>query len=575
MAARQEKTQQLETQQVTETVGNISDFAVGQMKMTQVGGTPVAVVRTESGVHALDNACPHQGYGLVTGSLDGELLTCQWHNWKFRVSDGVCVVGEEDVACHQVAVDDDGSVAVTIERPTAEQAREKLWPSLDRGFDNNYPGQMARDTVRLLHNGAQPAEIVARQLVRSQAREEYGVGHGLAMAADCLALTDLYDGDEQALPVVQSLSAMAEPTRFRPDVALVEADPSATVGDLIDAIEAEDVDRAVAATRGLLASGASAEDMLEAYAETVARHHLSYGHGAIYTQKCFEMLEYVGWGHAPDLLPHLTISLTYATREDTLPYMRKAAREINAVDVAALAHAEADGRWTAESDQAMALRKVLLDSPEAAIASAVEAAHNGAGVIGVIDAVSLAVSERLLRYDSAIEYDNSVDFGWLDITHGVTYANAARWMWNRLGGEAAARLALYTVFLCHDSGRAERRNIYAGDESTPAGRPGDLTMALADGRADDAVAHALAGDPVGVGDALARMSLTDRSTSWIVTAHVVKLAQAARVEAAATGSSLPLAASSRFTAAPRMERFVAANVAEALQFVRTGAPPKR
>ena len=79
--------------------------AVGEMRMAKVGERRIAVIRTASGVHALDNACPHQGYGLVTGALDGELLTCQWHNWKFRVDTGECVIGEEDVACHPVTIE--------------------------------------------------------------------------------------------------------------------------------------------------------------------------------------------------------------------------------------------------------------------------------------------------------------------------------------------------------------------------------------------------------------------------------------------------------------------------------------
>ena len=75
-------------------VASASEMAIGSTKMTTVGERRVVVIRTASGFHALDNACPHQGYGLATGSLDGELLTCQWHNWKFRVSDGTCVLGE-------------------------------------------------------------------------------------------------------------------------------------------------------------------------------------------------------------------------------------------------------------------------------------------------------------------------------------------------------------------------------------------------------------------------------------------------------------------------------------------------
>ena len=37
---------------------------------------------------------------MTQGSLDGNLITCAWHNWKFRVDDGACVVGEEDITTH-------------------------------------------------------------------------------------------------------------------------------------------------------------------------------------------------------------------------------------------------------------------------------------------------------------------------------------------------------------------------------------------------------------------------------------------------------------------------------------------
>ena len=37
--------------------------------------------------------------------------------------------------------------------------------------------------------------------------------------------------------------------------------------------------------------------------------------------------------------------------------------------------------------------------------------------------MTTAVSERLLRYDVSGERDFHDDFGWLDITHGMTYAN--------------------------------------------------------------------------------------------------------------------------------------------------------
>ena len=555
----------------TEVVGTTDELAEGEMKLARVGERRVAVIRTASGIHALDNACPHQGYGLVTGSLDGELLTCQWHNWKFRASDGRCLLGEEDVPCHQVDISEAGEIAVTVVEPTDDEAREQLWPSLARGFDRNYVGQMARDTARLLRAGASPEEIVAVGVARSQPREEYGVGHGLAMATDCLTLAGLYDGDERTLPVVQALAGLAEPTRSRDKWTLPSGDASI---DLAQAIETEDLDGALSSVLGQLEAGADADAMRRQFIAAASQHHISYGHGAIYVQKTFEMLDMIGWDKAPGVLPYLTTSVTYGTREDTLPYMRKAMRLIDAADLDAMAAAP-DRRTTGWTDDGDALRRALLDSPEAAIDAAVAAVLGGAGIEGLLDVVTLAVSERLLRYDLTTDFDNDKDFGWLDITHGLTYTNAARWAWRHHPGADTARLALFTAFLCHDTGRAERWGWQ--DPTTPplAGRPGDVAQAVLDERPDDAVAHALAGDPIEVGEALVRASLADRAAAWIVVAHVVKLSQAAREEAEATGSNLPLAAAARFAAAPRLERFVARNVAEAIDFVRTGTPPKR
>jgi len=310
------------------------------------------------------------------------------------------------------------------------------------------------------------------------------------------------------------------------------------------------------------------------FVETVSRHHLSYGHGAIYTQKSFELLERVGWHRAPELLPWLTKALTYATRADQLPYMRKATRAIAEVDLHALA-AASDRAQTGWHDDGERLHRAILDSPDAPIETAATAVLAGAGVPGLLDAVTLAVSERLLRYDASTDFDHDIDFGWLDITHGLTYARAARWVWDHHPSPAAAKLALFTVFLAHDTGRAERWAGGAAAWSPPSPVPGDVAAAILDRSIDDAVAHALAGDIEQVGEALVRASLDDRSGSFIVAAHVVKLSQAAREEAQTIGSSLPLAAAARFAAAPRLERFVARNAVEALEFVRTGTPPKR
>lgn len=548
--------------QTTAKVGSIANSAKNQlqvntMKMATVGETRVALIRTSDGVFALDNACPHQGYGLVTGDLGvdstGEpVVTCQWHNWKFRVSDGVCTVGEEDVACHQVEVDDAGDITVTVTERTDQERLGVLWPSLKSGLGNNYVGQVARDSIRLMDAGAQPAEIMAAAIAIGAPKADNGVGHEMALAADCLHLAELWEGDDRALPVVQALAGIGEATRDRPAQPVPPADSSVSVSG---AIEAEDVKAAMAGVMGLLETGAEIADVRRHFLEAVSAHHLSYGHGAIYTQKAFELLDRIGWDKAPTLLPHLASALTYSTREDTLPYMRKPMRILQAMDFGSLAEASdrSESGWTPAD-----LVKILLEADAVPFEQVAEEVYAGAGVEGVLDAVSIAVSQRLLRYDLEVEFDLHRDFGWLDITHGLTYARAARWAWHQDPGPHTARLAMFTAWLAWDTGRLERR-LGVADTAAPIGL----------------MERAETDEINGVATDLAKQAMDDRGGSFIVVAHLVKTTQAALEEAEFTGSRLPLMAAARFVEAPRHERFVASTVNESLEFIRTNRPPVR
>ena len=252
------------------------------------------------------------------------------------------------------------------------------------------------------------------------------------------------------------------------------------------------------------------------------------------------------------------------------PYMVKTMRAIDDVDLSALAAASGDG-W-AEDDS---LVQLLFEAKTLPIGPLVDAALAGAGVPGIIDAVSLAGARQLLALNLQVDRDTSTDFGWLDVTHVVTYANAARWAWSVDPGPHTARLVLLTAFLAFDAaGRGQKRDAYTHKASTESS-PADLPLVLMSRQPDEAVASALAGDPEAVADALERASMEVSGGSFIVTAHMIKLAVAARTEASATGSNLPLAATARFIAAPRTERFVATNVREAIGFVETGQPPAR
>lgn len=48
----------------------------------------IALFRVGEKFYAISNSCIHQGGPLSRGELDGDVVTCPWHGWKYSVKDG-------------------------------------------------------------------------------------------------------------------------------------------------------------------------------------------------------------------------------------------------------------------------------------------------------------------------------------------------------------------------------------------------------------------------------------------------------------------------------------------------------
>jgi nitrite reductase/ring-hydroxylating ferredoxin subunit len=99
-------------------LGAVEDFAQPCLRLVHADGRRLLVARTSEGFHVTDNACPHEGYGLAQGDQSDGVLTCTWHNWKYRLADGHCLVGEEDLRMYPVTVRDGLVVASARSRRT-------------------------------------------------------------------------------------------------------------------------------------------------------------------------------------------------------------------------------------------------------------------------------------------------------------------------------------------------------------------------------------------------------------------------------------------------------------------------
>jgi nitrite reductase/ring-hydroxylating ferredoxin subunit len=544
----------------------------------------IALFRTKRGVFALDNRCPHEGYALVRGVVGDGILTCEWHNWKFRLDDGACLFGGEPVRSYPVELRGT-EVYVDVTDPTPETLAPRLFASLIEALGDVDVYRVARDTMRLRRIGTPLAELVREGVNYGAPRAEYGWNHSLATLADCLNIAAMFEGPVKALPVVQGLSVVSQtevrrPARPRPE----PVEPVAALGSVEEALAAyprlvdeERVDEAEGLLRGLLAAGIDPARIRHALLAAVTDHFLGYGHPMIYTQKAFELLDQIGWSEADTVLGPLVPATALSTRYDRLPYMREfvSAWKAADLDLGALLAGQRRDRADHEGNgfDRVGLRRDLLDgSPADTLDGLRHGLEAGTPVPVLLDEVAAAAAERLGRFDIDLDTDDTNEWGWLDVTHTLTYTDALRWAWSVDPSPEVLRGLFHAAWFVQWTGRLDAR------EPVPVrpARTGDAGEVLAAIRRRDpegAVATVTGYDgPAGpLERALAQAAAEDNSSAPIMVAHTVKTTRAAieesRVLGGATGR-VPLASTARFLAAPKRERFTYQATLEAIAFVQ-------
>ncbi len=382
-------------------------------------GRQVLVLRTPKGIIACPNRCPHEGYPLSEGALSGEVLTCNWHNWKFDLASGETLVGGDRLPRIPVRVRD-GRVLLDIVPPDRDARRRAVLAALPRALEDVDQQRLVREAARLEAVGADPVDTVRAAVAWAAERLEFGTTHAVAGAPGWL---ELYDRPETG--AAEKLAALGEILgHFADDVRGPQRFPFAAGRDRWDEarflalVESEDEAAALAVLRGALNEGLSARDLLPALVTAALAHYADFGHSLIYAVKTVELASRLGPGSAEPLLSMLVRSLVYAAREDRLPEFRDYAGRLAVWGRATGGKpvpldAEALRGKSAKSAMALVTEWSAQYAPEAIFAVLVESAAW----------ILLHVDEGVLtRVDSPIA-DN---VGWLDFTHALTFAEAAR-----------------------------------------------------------------------------------------------------------------------------------------------------
>jgi 3-phenylpropionate/trans-cinnamate dioxygenase ferredoxin subunit len=72
-------------------VCRVDEIQPGEVKLVEADGTKIALCNRDGSLHALSNFCPHLTGNLGEGKMEGEVLVCPEHGWRFRLDTGRCV----------------------------------------------------------------------------------------------------------------------------------------------------------------------------------------------------------------------------------------------------------------------------------------------------------------------------------------------------------------------------------------------------------------------------------------------------------------------------------------------------
>lgn len=380
----------------------------------------IAVFKVGENIYAVDNRCPHEGYPLAEGHVDDDcMLTCNWHNWKFRLQDGECVLGGDDVRTYPVK-QKDGNVWVDIADPPPEEVQARVLQGLRRAFDERDFGRICREITRLHHYGLDPQVALTAAIGWSHDRFEYGTTHAYAACADWLAKYGAYDGDweKQLICLAETVDHMAFDALRQPPFPFAKSGEAFEESAFTDAVEREDFETAESIVARGFDDGLQWSDMESAFASAALAHFNSFGHSLIYVYKASQVLDLADNEIARYLILPLARHLCYATREDLIPEFKT--------------YGESIGRMDSFGDDQSPKpdpRELFPMSTRQAHLWIVDSASSQRPMTlywPLLEALARSMLHYDTSYDAAFDRPVSQNIGWLNFSHGLTFANAVR-----------------------------------------------------------------------------------------------------------------------------------------------------
>ena len=398
---------------------SVQELNKKQRKIFKKGSKQIVLFQTVHGFYALDNRCPHEGYPLIQGAVEGRALTCHWHNWKFDLQTGACLLGEDPVQTYPIK-EEDGMLWVDLSPPSPEEIASRLLNGLETAFEKRQTGRIARELARLHFHQIDPLLAVTQAIEWSYEKLEFGMTHAYAACADWLTLYHAHEGDleKQLVCLTETVDHITFDASFRPHYPFSKSHTAFSEDSFICAIEAGKEAIAIPMLLGALEAGWHFKDLEKTLSMAALKHYNDFGHSLIYVYKTGELIDHLGPAVERPLLLALTRSLCYATQEDRIPEFQDYAKFLKECG-------------TAPNPAAEPLKgeSVFQKSTQKALSWVAQQTHHFAPE-SIYAALLEANAKNLLHFDMQRQYgvaqQVSENVGWLDFTHGLTFANAVR-----------------------------------------------------------------------------------------------------------------------------------------------------
>jgi nitrite reductase/ring-hydroxylating ferredoxin subunit len=431
-------------------VGTLDDLVARGHLLTKAGGHGVCVFWDGDRAWALDDRCPHLGFPLHRGSVEGGLVTCHWHHARFDLATGGTLDPfADDARAFPVEVDG-GEVFLVVSGADggADGARRRLREGLEQGLTL----VTAKSVLALLDAGVDPTDIVRVGVEFGVANRREGWGSGLTVLVAMANLLPLLDARDRPLALVHGLAFVSRDTRnHAPAFTLTPLGtgshgpdggppPSRLAAWYRRFIETRSGSAAERALVTAVAGGADEAEVVDMMLAAATDHvFLDGGHTLDFTNKAFEALDLLGWDLAADVLPTLVDQTAAADRAEEAGSWRHPHDLVALVAdteqrlLAALAAGGGAGIADPAGVSALGWR-LLGDDPVEVTDALVGAAVAGATPEQLGRALALAAALRITRFHT------QNDFGdWDTVHHAFTAANALHQALRRHPSPEAAR----------------------------------------------------------------------------------------------------------------------------------------